>query len=255
MTRPNIVRADTLDLQDQDNPTAAEHQKPLTNGGLAPHQRAEVHHVLEERSSEEHALADAWNMAGGEITQEPGIIDHAQDEHSEQDHDHDQDHTTNGNGDEGEENGESEDDDMMDRISSSPSIDDGASTALPYHSPPPKHTPAMERVRWPTRTSSLSSSPRNTPTPTRETFNQSCSSTPDSSPFLQTPQHLPLHVRRTGRAASPLAHRLDFSPSAVDGDSERPKLARHQRKSATSSHTSKRHHSLGRYRDSLERDD
>lgn len=58
MTRPNIVRADTIDLQDQDSPSAAEHHRPALQNGLAPHQRAEVHHVLEERSSEEHALAD-----------------------------------------------------------------------------------------------------------------------------------------------------------------------------------------------------
>ena len=37
MTRPNIVRADTIDLQDQDNPSAAEHSKPAVQNGLAPH--------------------------------------------------------------------------------------------------------------------------------------------------------------------------------------------------------------------------
>lgn len=62
MTRPNIVRADTIDLQDQDSPSAAEHHKPSLQNGLAPHQRAEVHHVLEERHSEEHALADVREL-------------------------------------------------------------------------------------------------------------------------------------------------------------------------------------------------
>lgn len=214
MTRPHIVRADTLDLQDQENPTAAEHHKPVINGGLAAHQRAEIHHIREERDSEEHALQDAWNMAG-DLTEEPDALDHAQEQHGTADP------TTNGthqDGEDGTEDGEGDgDDDMMDRISSSPSIDDGGYS---QHSTSLRHNLAIDRVKWPPRTSSLSPSPRNTPTPTRErTFNQSSSplsfSTPDSSPFVQTPRHLPLHVRRTGRAASPLIDESIQSPSQL----------------------------------------
>ena len=241
MTRPNIVRADTLDLQDQDNPTASEHQKPEFKGGLAPHQRAEVHHVLEERNTEEHALADAWNLTGS-LTEEPSAIDRAQQQNA------DQEPTVNGTQHESQEGGgESEtdaDDDMMDRISSSPSIDDGGYI---LHSSPPPQTPAMARLKWPERTSSLSPSPRDTPTPTRETFNQSPSSTPSSSPFLHTPQHLPLHVRRTGKEASPLGRQSDCMSSPFDESPTHLPATTTYQPDGTLSHLSKRHHSLGRY--------
>ena len=240
MTRPNIVRADTIDLQDQDNPSAAEHHKPQIQGGLAPHQRAEVHHVLDERNTEEHALADAWNIAGS-LTDEPDAIGEAQLQNG------DQERTANGTH-EGQEGGaESEadgDDDMMDRISSSPSIDDGGYI---LHSSPPPLFPALARVKWPERTSSLSPSPRNTPTPTQETFNQSSSSTPDSSPFLQTPQHFPLHVRRTGKEASPRGGQPEWPSSPFDENPGHLPSMTVQRADNKFSPLSKRHHSRGRY--------
>ncbi|KAI7426077.1 hypothetical protein KC368_g18485, partial [Hortaea werneckii] len=206
MARPGLVRADTLDLQDQDNPSAAEHLKH-PDGEVAPHQAAELHHVVEERHSEEQSLHEAWNMAG-RLTDEPEAIDRAQ-----ADHDHDQDRADGSRQDgvEGGEGSESEvegEDDMMDRISSSPSIDDGGST-LP--SSPPENAPALypqhkqiTARRWkvwaPTRSSSLSPPP--TTTPMCEHFNSSSISplsvssfvnSEGSSPFVQTPQHLPLH--------------------------------------------------------------
>ncbi|KAK5167772.1 protein phosphatase regulator [Saxophila tyrrhenica] len=252
MTRPNIVRADTIDLQDQDNPTAAEHQKPVIHGGLGAHQRAEVHHVLEERNSEEHALADAWNMSG-DITEEPGTIDHSQNQHLEQDS------ATNGmqrDGEDDGENGETEgdaDDDMMDRISSSPSIDDGGFTS-PSSLTPVRHNPAIERVKWPPRTSSLSPSPRDTPTSTRErTSNQSAHSPPDSSPLQQTPQHLPLHVRRIGRVPSPLVSQPDLSPSpSLDDEVHLPARPVPFKRTQRSSSASKYRHSKGRYEEPLD---
>merc|ERR1712029_886835 len=122
MARPGLVRADTLDLQDQDNPSAAEHLRH-PDGDVAPHQAAELHHVVEERHSEEQSLHEAWNLAG-QLTDEPEAIDRAQADH---DHDHDRANGSHQDGVEGGEGSESEvegDDDMMDRISSSPSIDD-----------------------------------------------------------------------------------------------------------------------------------
>ncbi|KAK5706483.1 protein phosphatase regulator [Elasticomyces elasticus] len=203
MSRPGIVRADTLDLQDEHNPSASEHQKHPTQNGLAPHQASEVHHVLRERHSEEQSLADAWNISDS-ITEEPGAIDEAQANHQQA-------QAANGSrqdGEDGGEAGESEtegDDDMMDRISSSPSIDDGGYT-LPSSPPSTGGTVKTHRSRlWPTRASSLS------PTPTRETFNSSTSSacsTAASSPFLQTPQHLPLSRLWPAREASPLSKTL-----------------------------------------------
>ncbi|KAK3708340.1 protein phosphatase regulator [Vermiconidia calcicola] len=247
MTRPNIVRADTIDLQDQDNPSAAEHSRPQIKGGLAPHQRAEVHHVLEERDEEEQSLADAWNNTSN-LTEEPDAIDQAQ---LEQHPEHER--TANGtqhDGQTGGEGGESEaegDDDMMDRISSSPSIDDGGYT---LHSSPPPVTPTIARVRWPVRTSSLTPSPRNTPTPTRETFNQSPSSISESSPFLQTPQHLPLHVRRTGKEAFPLVEQPSMVSSPFDEVPRHLPEIKIQRSSAQFHSTSKHHHLLGKYGES-----
>merc|ERR1712072_218377 len=129
MARPGLVRADTLDLQDQDNPSAAEHLRH-PDGDVAPHQAAELHHVVEERHSEEQSLHEAWHLAG-RLTDEPEAIDRAQADHDYNHHDHDHDHGhadgSHQDGVEGGEGSESEvegDDDMMDRISSSPSIDD-----------------------------------------------------------------------------------------------------------------------------------
>ncbi|GAP87812.2 putative sh3 domain-containing protein [Rosellinia necatrix] len=61
MTRPQIIRADTIDLQDHDAPSAKDHKhsasKPLsnpnTNGSLAPHQAGTIREVEEERAEEE----------------------------------------------------------------------------------------------------------------------------------------------------------------------------------------------------------
>ena len=246
MTRPNIVRADTIDLQDQDNPSAAEHHQPSLQGGLAPHQRAEVHHVLKERVSEEHILQEAWNHTGI-LTEEPSAIDEAEQQRDEQGS------ATNGtHGEEGGEGGESEaegDDDMMDRISSSPSIDEGG---YKLYSSPPMAAQPRQQVMWPERTSSLTPSPRSTPTPTRETFNQSASSTPDSSPFLQTPQHLPLLVRRSGKALSPLGQSMDWSSSPFNESPKLGPLIKLQRADDSFSYSSKHHHPLGRYRPSPE---
>lgn len=246
MTRPNIVRADTLDLQDQENPTAAEHQKPNIQGGLAPHQRAELHHVLEERDSEDHALADAWNITDN-LTDEPDAIDQAQ--HQQQQNGGHQ-GQANGVQHAGEEGGEDPDadDDMMDRISSSPSIDDGGYSP---HSSPPSTLPRM-RPGWPMRSSSLTPSPRNTPTPTQETFNQSSSSPTDSSPFLQTPRHLPLQARRANSGASRLASHIEASSTPFEQTPQHLPVVMVEQIEDRFSLTSKHHHSRGRYTDSRE---
>ena len=194
---------DTLDLQDQDNPSTQDHQRNGNHSSLAPHQASQLNHVEEERQSEEQSLQEAWNIAES-LTDEPGAIGQAQAEHE---------HTTNGTQQDseegGERGGESEaegDDDMMDRISSSPSIDDGGYT---LHSSPPPYNTARLKV-WPARSSSLSPTP--TITPTRGDFNSSSASptsTAESSPFVQTPQHLPLRRNWSDKEASPLSKALD----------------------------------------------
>ncbi|KAK5132013.1 hypothetical protein LTR08_000434 [Meristemomyces frigidus] len=203
MARPNLMRADTLDLQDQDNPTASEHQKPQQQNGLSPHLSSQLHHVVEERQVEEQSLADAWS-ASGNLVDEPEAIDQAR-ASAEQERAANGTHQT---GEDGGEGGESEtegEDDMMDRQSSSPSIDDGG---YPLHSSPP---PLTHLKVWPARSSSRSPTP--IITPTREGCNSSASLTPvstaESSPFLQTPQHLPLRRAWTEEGASPLSKAMD----------------------------------------------
>jgi hypothetical protein len=66
------------------------------------------------------------------------------------------------------------DDDMMDKISSSPSIDDGG-----YFFPP----------MWPQRSDSLSRTTRSKASPS---FSQACDES--SSPFLETPDHFPFRT-------------------------------------------------------------
>lgn len=227
MARPNVLRADTLDLQSHDSPSAAEHPapNPLQPNGLAPHVAAQVHQVMEERHSEEQSLADAWNIADS-LADEPGAIEQAQTKNAQQT-------TTNGSG-SGSGNAEEDaggtdhddgDDDMMDRISSSPSIDDGGYT---LHSPT---TPATLRRVWPIRSSSVS--PTSPLSPTRETFNQSVLSSPGSSPFTQIPLHLPVRARMVEIQRSPLAWR------------------KHPTSPSTSLLTAPQHHQYGRYGHSL----
>ncbi|KAL1606421.1 protein phosphatase regulator [Paraconiothyrium brasiliense] len=134
MTRPQIVRADTLDLQDKTSPTAQDHTHqpshpaPLGIGPAAPHQEASLRRVEDERSDEEARLQN------GEHNDTNGRHDPASDDES----------TVAVNGNAGDNaavrlnggmSGEGDDADMqdadveedlddMDRISSSPSISD-----------------------------------------------------------------------------------------------------------------------------------
>jgi hypothetical protein len=122
MARPGIVRADTIDLQDTENPTAANHQKhPLTNG-IAPHQASQIRDAMEERHSEEQSLQDVW----GDRPEEDELANGEQEKANGEEQ-----------GEAGESEGESEDD-LMDRISSSPSIDDGG---FSFHSSPSVWSP------------------------------------------------------------------------------------------------------------------
>lgn len=218
MARPTILRADTLDLQSQENPSAAEHPppEPLQPNGLAPHVAAQVDHVRAERNSEEQSLADAWNIADN-LVENPSAIEQAQAKNA-----------ANGSGEDDGEGGDQEDpdDDMMDRISSSPSIDDGGYT---LHSPP-RPIAALRGV-WPTRSSRVS--PTSSPAPSCETFNQSALSSPGSSPFTQIPLHVPVRARMVEIPRTPLAWRKQpFTPASLSG---------------ISPFTASQHHPQGRY--------
>jgi len=167
-----MVRADTIDLQDQDAPTAAEHHKHIEADSIAPHQAAQFQHVQEERRSEEETLAEAWNMAGQHGNEQSANGKAEAEAEKKVD-------GTNAEAEDGSDD-EDDDDDMMDRMSSSPSIEDGAFLQI---SP----------------TAATSMSPQGPGTPQhaeyqRATFNQSPTPTLDSSPFAEVPRHMPLRL-------------------------------------------------------------
>ncbi|CAI7579008.1 unnamed protein product [Penicillium glandicola] len=122
MTRPQMIRADTLDLQDHDTPSAKDHTKqpehpdPLGSGRPAPHQELSIRHAEQDLQAEIKGGPDKNHEYRGdnEVCREP---DEEEDEEDENDYDHE-------DGDLAD--GESDDmmDDDMDKISSSPSIDD-----------------------------------------------------------------------------------------------------------------------------------
>ncbi|KAF2468861.1 uncharacterized protein BDR25DRAFT_53693 [Lindgomyces ingoldianus] len=142
MTRPQIIRADTLDLQDKISPTAQDHSRqpqhpaPLGIGPAAPHQEASLRHVNDERNSEESHMQNGTWSDSNTLREDPGSDDErtvvnsvSSDRNLQQD---EQAVRLNGgmtgSGDDGDMQDadveEDMDDDMMDKISSSPSIDD-----------------------------------------------------------------------------------------------------------------------------------
>ncbi|KAI1369124.1 hypothetical protein F5Y08DRAFT_325532 [Xylaria arbuscula] len=200
MTRPQIIRADSIDLQDHDAPSAQDHKHPIsksslhinTNGSLAPHQAGTIREVEEERAEEEARSprvswtnGDAGNdrdlqlyaeeLASGivnslngnkmqqqdalAIAQNGGVGGHADDDGDIEVNTDDDDL----------------DDDMMDKISSSPSIEDGGCTLPPM---------------WPARIDSLRNSFSSHGFSSSPTLTEARS----SSPYLEPPDYLPLQL-------------------------------------------------------------
>ncbi|GAB1212591.1 hypothetical protein ATERTT37_001730 [Aspergillus terreus] len=126
MTRPRIVRADTLDLQDQRAPSAKDHTKnPGLHGGLAPHQEESIRHADQDTRAE---LLHGPGANGNHLDADDyrDGIDMYDDDDDEENGDIGHNHRAGGSED-GDLDGESDDlldDDLMDKISSSPSIDD-----------------------------------------------------------------------------------------------------------------------------------
>ncbi|KAI1144568.1 hypothetical protein F5Y05DRAFT_365061 [Hypoxylon sp. FL0543] len=201
MTRPQMIRADTIDLQSQESPSAKQHKSPsktAPNGSLAPHQAETLREVEEDRAGEEARSPRAsWpdgdnasdlqqyaeELANGianslngnrmqsedalAIAQNGGITGSASDD-----------------GDMDANADDDLDDDMMDKISSSPSIEDGG-----YTLPPPV---------WPQRVDSLRHmashfvSFRRSAIPSEARL---------SSPFLQ-PAEFPPYLQHSDQQAS-----------------------------------------------------
>jgi hypothetical protein len=141
MTRPSIVRADTIDLQDHNAPSAAKHAPAQPNPSLAPHQAETLRDIAQETAVEEARSPHlSWNNgnSNGDIHQyaedlttgvskslNGGAMQNKEEEDALA-------IAQNGgvsSSDEGDLDNDGDgdlDDDMMDKISSSPSIEDGA---------------------------------------------------------------------------------------------------------------------------------
>ncbi|RVD80682.1 uncharacterized protein DFL_008576 [Arthrobotrys flagrans] len=121
MPRPQIVRADTIDLQhDQDHSSAKDHSSngvATKAGSIAPSQTNALMNVAREQIHDQHDLMTVTSrINGGDSNGEPYIPD------SISPYNHDL-HYANGHDD--DTNDEDElDEDMLDRMSSSPSISD-----------------------------------------------------------------------------------------------------------------------------------
>jgi hypothetical protein len=185
-------------LQDQDAPSAKDHTRQPTHpapygvGPAAPHQNQALRNADHETQKEQKhspvvSPRHSEERQRGKYPDEPdfyddheGSDDHEQSaphEHLVGELDHDSGIEDGDMGDQGDDDSE---DDLMDKISSSPSIDDGK-YALP--------------VMWPPRRDSVDSGATHSffSTPTRgKQFS--------SSPFTSTPEHFPLPViQETGK--------------------------------------------------------
>ncbi|KAM3083672.1 protein phosphatase regulator [Clarireedia jacksonii] len=147
MTRPEIIRADSIDLQDPNSPSAQDHSKkhanaaPLGTGPPAPHQAEALREVAAEAADEQHRsprVSRDWSSGEAQMIHNytnndlaAGVTSGLAGNHSQQ---HDdlaaaQNGGLIGAGAEDSDMADAEgddsmDDDMMDKISSSPSIDD-----------------------------------------------------------------------------------------------------------------------------------
>ncbi|KAF2646251.1 hypothetical protein P280DRAFT_512436 [Massarina eburnea CBS 473.64] len=240
MTRPQIVRADTLDLQDKSSPTAADHSQhptppPLGTGPAAPHQEASMRRVDDERSGEEHAFDDDRTTAGdGDDNAAARPNGDANSDGDDGDDDGDNDGDGDGDDEDADMADADVDDDLddMDRISSSPSISDGGS--LPSHS----HSNISLGAD--------SSSPTSTPISSPLDSAQECDS---SSPYYGPPIHFPLAAlaaRRlsagevpAGGATSRSPYQLSTSPSSfhLSQNSNKTQPADHHHGEYTGSRT------------------
>ena len=218
---------DTLDLQDQDAPSTQDHHKrsPVQHADFSEHlvgahQAAEVRHVMEERHTEEQNLQESWGPArdGDDMGARSDDVDgmDGDDTRSTAESDTDTEATS--------------DDDMMDRISSSPSIDDGA-----YRSGSPF---------WPARSSSL--------TPTQACFTRSPAPALVTSSFVERPDHFSLSATAAGDYDSPASTQRSSSPY-LQSPLHLPLWAIAQENKHILS--SKSHHSVGEYHDDQDSSD
>ncbi|KIW64212.1 hypothetical protein, variant [Phialophora macrospora] len=136
--KPQLVRADTLDLQDHSSPSAKDHSRqpnhpsPYGYGPAAPHQAQTLRHAEHEAYQEQHASPRASeDRVNGGFPSDQHFYDDIDDDR-EDDLPTSQNAANGGGyngqdpdqGDGGDSQDEDMDDDLMDKISSSPSIED-----------------------------------------------------------------------------------------------------------------------------------
>jgi hypothetical protein len=182
-----VFGIDTIDLQDKNSPTAQDHSNaphpaPLGVGPAAPHQQATLRQVEDDRATEEKGTWD--NNGLGDDPDEGDVVDNAAIRLS----------GNSGEGDDAEvADGEDDDYDDMDRISSSPSISDGGYSL-----------PSYSQSRQERSSASLESSP----------LTSSSTTYGSSSPFTDTPVHLPFAVAAARRLRVPAGGTSVKSPSS-----------------------------------------
>ncbi len=175
---------DTLDLQAHDAPSAKAHSRqpahasPYGYGPAAPHQAQTLRHAEQRAYQQQHpSPRSSEEGVNGGLRSDQHFYDDLDDE-GDDDHTNAQD-GVNGNvfhgqdlddGEGGDSHDEDMDDDLLDKISSSPSIDDG-------NYPLPLRPPRADSV-------DSGASPASLSTPNRGTLS--------SSPFSSTPEYFPL---------------------------------------------------------------
>ncbi|KAL1969282.1 hypothetical protein VTN77DRAFT_9474 [Rasamsonia byssochlamydoides] len=130
MTRPQMIRADTIDLQDPHAPSAQDHKHPtrIGTGRPAPHQSQSLLHAEQESREELSHLPRLSDDRLDSEDQHHGIdiiYDEPEDMMADMAGDSQSGHYSGEEGDLADGEGDDIlDDDLMDKISSSPSIDD-----------------------------------------------------------------------------------------------------------------------------------
>ncbi|KAG7038880.1 SH3 domain-containing protein [Colletotrichum scovillei] len=154
MTRPHIIRADTIDLQNPEAPSAKDHSR-APNGSFGPHQAETLREVAQE-SAEDQARSPrlSWTNAddddisdeddlAGEVSRKlsGSTMDDASKKQQQDALAVAQNGGVSDDGNMDDTDESMDDDDMMDKISSSPSIEDGGYTSIM----PPQSWPRRDR--------------------------------------------------------------------------------------------------------------
>ncbi|KAF4454737.1 hypothetical protein F53441_2815 [Fusarium austroafricanum] len=228
MTRPSIVRADTIDLQDHHAPSAQDHSKSPRLGGnansLGPHQAETIREVTHDTADEQrrsprvsldnrNSLDEIDSFADELVANSSGGNTRAQgarDNNSNMNQEDALAIAQNGgisSSDEGDLDGDDDlDDDMMDKISSSPSIEDGGCYSV------------NASVAWPRRVSSLPSQRSSPPNISGSSGTRVCLPYPEPLKYVTSP----FAIAQLPRTPSPTIqnHRLQGEYTDRDDDAE-----------------------------------